>query len=284
MLMYFVVLSSFLGAPLARTNALRPMRAIVLSLSFGVPAKTQTPNTSRQTSDLDRAIAQYKNGDFNAAIKALQTAAKQKRYELSARHYLGLAFERLGKTSNASKAHERAANLGDYLLETRFLKGASGNSKSSDIDFHETLLQAAESAEKYIELNAKLSGSKRAEWNDRVESLRYFAEIYDPLNANSDQPQLFSPKEVDTKARILSKQEPGYTVEARQHQVTGTIILRVVLAADGKVRGIVALKTLPDGLTQMAIDAARRIRFVPAIKNGKPVSMFMQLEYSFNLY
>jgi hypothetical protein len=44
------------------------------------------------------------------------------------------------------------------------------------------------------------------------------------------------------------------------------------------------LNFLADGLTANSIRAARQIRFVPAMKDGKPVSMFMLLEYPFNLY
>lgn len=32
------------------------------------------------------------------------------------------------------------------------------------------------------------------------------------------------------------------------------------------------------------MEAARNIKFIPATKDGKPVSMSMQLEYNFNLY
>jgi hypothetical protein len=35
------------------------------------------------------------------------------------------------------------------------------------------------------------------------------------------------------------------------------------------------------GLTERAIAAARMIEFVPAIKGGRPVSTYMQLEYNF---
>jgi len=35
---------------------------------------------------------------------------------------------------------------------------------------------------------------------------------------------------------------------------------------------------------QPQVEAARRIKFVPAMKDGKPVSMFMQLEYNFSLF
>jgi len=44
------------------------------------------------------------------------------------------------------------------------------------------------------------------------------------------------------------------------------------------------VRTLPFGLTERAIAAARQIKFVPATKGGRPVSVFMQLEYNFNLY
>jgi hypothetical protein len=38
------------------------------------------------------------------------------------------------------------------------------------------------------------------------------------------------------------------------------------------------------GLTEKAVAAARLILFAPATRNGQPVSMYMQLEYNFNLY
>ena len=61
-------------------------------------------------------------------------------------------------------------------------------------------------------------------------------------------------------------------------------MLRAVFAADGKVKHISVIAGLPDGLTERAIVAARGIKFVPAKKDGRPVSMWMQLEYNFNLY
>ena len=90
--------------------------------------------------------------------------------------------------------------------------------------------------------------------------------------------------EVDQRVRVLSKPEPQYTEEARRNQIIGTVVLRTVFSSDGEVVQIRALNTLPFGLTERAIAAARQIRFVPAMKGGHPVSVFMQLEYNFNLY
>jgi TonB family protein len=99
-----------------------------------------------------------------------------------------------------------------------------------------------------------------------------------------DAPKIFTGKGVDTKARLLSKPEPNYTEVARNHQVTGTVVLKAVFSASGRVTNIRVVQGLPDGLTERAIVAARKIKFIPATREGKYVSMWMQLEYNFNLY
>ena len=96
--------------------------------------------------------------------------------------------------------------------------------------------------------------------------------------------RIFAGKEVEQRARLLSKPEPQYTEEARRNQITGTVMLRVVFSSVGQVQQIRAVQTLPFGLTEKAIAAARQIRFVPATKGGHSVSVWMQLEYNFNLY
>ena len=89
--------------------------------------------------------------------------------------------------------------------------------------------------------------------------------------------------EVDTKVRLISKPEPTYTDKARNEWINGTVVLKVVLAADGTITHIQVVQGLPAGLTERAIAAARKIRFIPATKDGKNVSTWMQLEYNFNL-
>ena len=106
----------------------------------------------------------------------------------------------------------------------------------------------------------------------------------DNPNPNEDPDRVYNPPDVTQRARVLFKPEPQYTEEARKTGITGTVILRVVFSRTGEVTNIRATKTLPAGLTEKAIAAARQIRFVPATRNGQPVSMYMQLEYNFNLY
>jgi TonB family protein len=88
----------------------------------------------------------------------------------------------------------------------------------------------------------------------------------------------------DRKAIIVYKPEPGYTEEARKKDVSGKIILRAVLSTEGSVTDIEPVKWLPNGLTERAIRAARRMRFFPARKDGRPVAQSITLEYNFNVY
>jgi protein TonB len=61
-------------------------------------------------------------------------------------------------------------------------------------------------------------------------------------------------------------------------------VLRTVFSSNGEVKDIYVVRALGYGLTTRAINAARKIKFTPAIKDGRPVSMYIQLEYNFSLY
>ena len=102
--------------------------------------------------------------------------------------------------------------------------------------------------------------------------------------AANDGAKVFGGREVDQKVTVISKPEPSYTEEARRNQVSGVVVLRAVFSSSGMVTNIYAVSGLPDGLTERAIDAARQIKFTPAMKDGRPVSMWVELQYNFNLY
>ena len=104
--------------------------------------------------------------------------------------------------------------------------------------------------------------------------------VVDDLNGE----RIFGAREVTQRARILSKPAPGYTEEARRNEVTGTVLLRVVLSSTGRVTNMRVVSGLPYGLTENALEAAWRIKFVPAVKDGRNVSQQALIEYNFNLF
>ena len=91
-------------------------------------------------------------------------------------------------------------------------------------------------------------------------------------------------RDVDTRPLVAMRPEPAYTEEARQNQTEGVVLLRAVFAANGTVTNVRVASGLPHGLEDKAIEAAKKIVFIPAVKDGKFVSTWMQLEYHFNLH
>lgn len=91
-------------------------------------------------------------------------------------------------------------------------------------------------------------------------------------------------KEGVGRPMILSREKARYTEPARLNLIQGTVVLSVVFSAEGELQDIRVIRGLPDGLTRKAIEAARKIRFNPATKDGVPVSVRGNVEFSFNLY
>lgn len=141
-------------------------------------------------------------------------------------------------------------------------------------------LQLLGDASSALETYLSLSGpnSETELWRTQLQTLK----AYSANDESGD--KVFTPSEVTTKARVVAKPEPQYSEAARQAGVMGTVLLNVVLAADGQVKHILVLRSLPLGLTQQSIAAARKIQFTPATLDGKTVSMMVRLEYNFFLY
>jgi TonB family protein len=86
------------------------------------------------------------------------------------------------------------------------------------------------------------------------------------------------------KPTILYREKAKYTEEARLNKVEGTVQLTIVFGADGRIHDIRTMRGLPYGLTETSIEAAQKIRFHPAVQDGKPVSVRATLEFTFALY
>ena len=224
-------------------------------------------------------IELYEKGDFREAVKIFKAVVKHDKNDVVGWHYLALA-----KASDARKAHEKAAKSGEALLAFQMGNANGPEYLASLRPISLQLRYASSSAIRYLQLSPDISKSKQWEANERADLLIDFEKLSRGEVAIEGLGKVIPSTETTTKARILSKPEPQYTEEARQNQITGTVILRAILGMDGKVHAIVAIKSLPFGLTGKCILVAHQIRFVPAMKDGQPVSVLVQLEYNFNLY
>ena len=199
-------------------------------------------------------------------------------------HERGEALEREGKREQARKAFAEAVKL--HLIAYRRVTNASPRRPTPEWTAEEKaglrraaarrLERASESARRYLLLGEPESELER----ENLEAIRAHA----ALLAETDEARAaFFPFEVDEKARVTYKPEPGYTERARANGTGGRVMVRAVLTADGEVRHVLVMKGLPDGLSERAVEAARSMRFEPARRAGRPVSQLITLEYSFQI-
>jgi protein TonB len=79
--------------------------------------------------------------------------------------------------------------------------------------------------------------------------------------------------------------QPEYSDEARKAKYQGTVLLDVVVTADGRVLNPVVIKGPGLGLEEKAISQVRNWKMRPANgPNGKPVTCRVQIEVTFHLY
>jgi TonB family protein len=77
---------------------------------------------------------------------------------------------------------------------------------------------------------------------------------------------------------------PEYSKEAVAANYGGTGILWRVVGPDGKPHNIRVVRTLGLGLDEKAIEAVKNWRFEPAMKDGKPVAVQINVDFNFNLH
>jgi TonB family protein len=92
------------------------------------------------------------------------------------------------------------------------------------------------------------------------------------------------PRVVSRSLIILSRPKASYTDDARQHNIKGSVTLSIVFQADGQIGAIRLLKSLDKGLDRNAFEAARQIKFLPALVDGVPVETVATFDYGFDIY
>jgi periplasmic protein TonB len=84
--------------------------------------------------------------------------------------------------------------------------------------------------------------------------------------------------------KVIYQPDPEYSEEARKAKFQGTCVLWLIVGPDGRPRDVRVARTLGLGLDEKAIEAVKNWRFEPAYKDGKAVSVPINVEVSFRLY
>lgn len=95
----------------------------------------------------------------------------------------------------------------------------------------------------------------------------------------------FKKLSLETKPlQITYKPIAKYTDEARKNCIEGKVYLKITFFANGRVGNLKVVEGLDYGLTEQAIAAAKLIRFEPALKNKKAITVTKTLSFNFTIY
>jgi TonB family protein len=88
-----------------------------------------------------------------------------------------------------------------------------------------------------------------------------------------------------TKPRIVNKVEPAYPEAARKNQVSGHVVLELVLDRDGIPRAPTVASMSPgcEELAAAAVEAVLQWRYEPAMLHGRPVPVLFTVTVQFKL-
>lgn len=149
----------------------------------------------------------------------------------------------------------------DFINEKAATRDAALRALTATLSAH-----AAAYVERMIAHRTKRDKSRDASTAEHIEDLP---------DADSAAAAGFTPPE------FLSRVKPDYTDEAERADITATVEATAVFRADGTVGEIEITRWAGFGLDEAAARAIRQLKFKPASREGRPISVRATVRYNF---
>lgn len=241
---------------------------------------------------LNLAYAYIRGGKINEAQKEAGVVIGAEPNNASAYLLRGSANLVEGKLDETIEDSEKVVSINPsyaaaYTLKSNALIGrmgrrlAAGSTIGEEIGFLRQAVETLELGEKNSEGDLGLAPLKE-ELAGLSAFYKYFTREKN-VNLNYDL-NAVGPGPNVTPLKIISKPRPSYTDIARQTNTSGQVKVAILFSSTGDVRHVLVLEGLPYGLSEEAVKAARQIRFEPATRDGKPVSVVKMVMYGFSIY
>lgn len=114
-------------------------------------------------------------------------------------------------------------------------------------------------------------------------ALAGFGEIRAMSAAESTQQDVFDAGELQKRPEAVSQVAPTYPAELRKAKIEGAVTLVFVLGEDGRVEDPRVENSSRAEFEKPALDAIRKWRFRPGMKDGQPVRTFIRMPMRFRV-
>jgi TonB family protein len=83
---------------------------------------------------------------------------------------------------------------------------------------------------------------------------------------------------------VLSAPAPEYSAEAKAANISGTVLVSLQVDEQGTPTHVRVVRGVGNGLDEKAVEAVERYHFKPAMENGKPVVVALNIEVQFKTF
>jgi outer membrane biosynthesis protein TonB len=244
------------------------------------------------TDDMERIKITPKKKVLRIRIEREEVEAPRKEKEKPAKPQTGqpaTATAADGAAAPGTAATPNAAPVPDAAATTQ----PSGNTATTDTGNAEPLKDepVTDSPEHAVQrLKETLARLFTPSLDDRfVGSMPPFWQLYyKRLAAKTEyhpsDPSVLRQSQVDKKARLITAVDPPSNELAQEFGVAGIASYHVVVGPDGKPGEIAVAQPIGFGLDENAVETLKRATFEPAIKDGKPVPVVLDLIVQFHIY
>ena len=235
-----------------------------------------------QQSGLSRGIELYEKGDFEGAISILS-----KSEDVKDLHYLGVSYEKTDQISKAKEVYKKSFETSYeifFMVFDDWQKIEYSDSKKLFSDLSQELKSNLEfgyaSAERAYKLKSNIF--QRNEWRIKAKVL------FDAKNLAKSGEAIYSSADKTLK-KLNITEKPGMKFPRdipsnMRTNLTKTITIFVVFGADGKIKLLMPTDKTINSLTITSMSSAEKIKFQPAAKDDKAVSVHAQISYSFTMF
>ena len=83
---------------------------------------------------------------------------------------------------------------------------------------------------------------------------------------------------------LIYQVEPEFSEEARKAKFMGIVLVTLIVDQQGRPQNVHVLRGVGMGLDENAVKAVQQYRFKPAMENGKPVPVQLNVEVNFQIF
>ena len=84
--------------------------------------------------------------------------------------------------------------------------------------------------------------------------------------------------------QVLYAPEPEFSEEARKAKVAGNVLVNIWVDTNGNPSHVHVIRGVGMGLDEKAVEAVKLYKFKPAMENGKPVLVELNIEVNFQIF